>query len=108
MQWVGLEAALPFSPAWTIFWIAVLGWSLRRVRFAPHYAVLSGVGLALAAAPLGWLPALDGHPFSLDKWGLLAVAGIHGIAAFFDHRLLKQVMGALPAEDEAAAPGSTT
>lgn len=93
IQVSGIESSLPFSPSWAVLWLAVFAWSLRRLRFAPHYAWLSGIGIALAMAPLGWLGEGDAHPYASEPWGLLVVGLVMGAMSGLDHRLLVRTMG---------------
>lgn len=96
IQWVGWEASLPFSPTWTLLWVAILAMSLRYLRFVPHYAAVAALGLATAVAPLAWLPGLDAHPYSADTWGLFVMGLLLLVLAYLDHRFLSRVLAPLP------------
>jgi hypothetical protein len=101
LQWSGIEAAVAFSPAWSVFWAAALLWSVSRLRFAPHYAVLAGLGLAVAVAPLGWVPGWEEHPFTAEPYGFLLVAVVGAVAAVLDHRRLARAMSGAVDEETA-------
>lgn len=95
LQWSGWERLVPFSPSWALFWMYGLGLSVARLPFVRHYALLSGLGLALALAPVGWLPGLEAHPFSREdmKWGGLTMGLLLFALAFLDHRFLSHALG---------------
>lgn len=103
VQWAGWEEALAFSPAWAIVWTAILGVALTRLRFIPYYAAIAGAGLLLALLPFGWLPGIEGHPYSTDKWGLFVMGVLLLALAYMDHRYLSNVLGPVPEDSNGEA-----